>query len=337
VKYELRLLIIGLPTILSTTFVQANECVMKHFKSSSGSLTLDEIRVLCEDSVNNELVELDAIQKSVSETGIISERLLKESRSEFDPYVITPHRVNYFLPALTTNAINKDVYNSFDGYEGNLEDIEAKFQLSLKVPMNSESIFIEGDGVYLGFTLQSWWQVYASNISKPFRESNYQPEVFYIAPLTWQPFGGNTGFVLGLEHQSNGRAQNLSRSWNRVYGHFLFEKGDFAMSFKTWHRIEEDEKEEESDSDGDDNPDITDYMGRFELGMVYKWSELEFSVLGRQNFSTHNGAAEFGLTFPLWGKLRGYVSAFSGYGESLIDYNYNQTRFGVGIALNNVL
>lgn len=336
-KYKLRFLVIGLPAIAMSMSAQANECVMEHFKNSSGSLTLDEIRVLCEDAVSDKVVEAEEVQKSISEVGIISERLLKESRSEFDPYVITPHRINYFLPAITTNAINKAVYNSFDGYESNLEDIEAKFQLSLKVPMNSESIFIEGDGIYLGFTLQSWWQVYASNISKPFRESNYQPEVFYIAPLTWQPFGGNTGFVLGLEHQSNGRAQNLSRSWNRVYGHFLFEKGDFAMSFKTWQRIEEDEKEEESDSDGDDNPDITDYMGRFELGMVYKWNELEFSVLGRQNFSTHNGAAEFGLTFPLWGKLRGYVSAFSGYGESLIDYNYNQTRLGIGIALNNVL
>ena len=71
--------------------------------------------------------------------------------------------------------------------------------------------------------------------------------------------------------------------------------------------------------------------------MVYKWHDLEFSMSGRQNFSTSKGSSEFGFTFPLWGKLRGYATAFSGYGESMIDYNHSQTRFGLGIALSNVL
>ena len=52
---------------------------------------------------------------------------------------------------------------------------------------------------------------------------------------------------------------------------------------------------------------------------------------------TGRGSAEFNFTFPLWGKFIGYTSLFTGYGESLIDYNHKQTRFGVGIALNNVL
>ena len=91
------------------------------------------------------------------------------------------------------------------------------------------------------------------------------------------------------------------------------------------------------DPAGDDNPDIEDFLGRYELATVYKYKDMEFSVEGRHNFSSNKGSAEFGLTFPLWGKLRGYATAFSGYGESLIDYNYSQTRFGLGIALNNVL
>ena len=204
-------------------------------------------------------------------------------------------------------------------------------------PLNKRSLFIEGDRIYFGFTLQAWWQVYSENISKPFRESNYQPEVFYMAPLDWHPFGGNTGFVVGFEHQSNGQRQILSRSWNRVYGHFLFEKDEFALSLRPWWRVSEEEKEFPFDPDGDDNPDIEDYMGHYELGMAYKWNDLQLGFMGRYNFSSHNGAAELGLTFPLWGKLRGYASVFTGYGESLIDYNHKQTRFGLGIALNDLL
>lgn len=342
---------------------EITQCVMLQFAQGEESTTLKEVRALCaktaEDAPTKEALskkrereqeqakEQEIAVQAPSEQeqktpqviglGIISERVIDEYKTEFKPYVITPHRMNYILPAYMTTQINKSAYSGFDGYQDNLEDIETKFQLSLKVPLNKESLLMENDRLYLGFTMQAWWQVYADNISKPFRESNYQPEIFYLAPLDWHPFGGNTGFVLGFEHQSNGRGQLLSRSWNRFYGHFLFEKDNFALSIKPWHRLSEKQKQFELDTDGDDNPDIADYMGHFELGMVYKWQDMQLGFMGRQNFSTSRGAAELGLTFPLWGKLRGYATAFSGYGESLIDYNHNQTRFGVGISLNDIL
>jgi phospholipase A1 len=317
------------------------DCVMQHFINADASLTLADVRKRCgaynvtEEEV--EIAKLSLTPDNVTAPGAISRRIIKERQTEFEPYVLTPHKINYILPSLTTNAINKGVYSNFDGYEDNLENVEAKFQLSLKVPLNYNSMLIEGDGLYFGFTLQAWWQIYAENISKPFRETNYQPELFYLAPLDWHPFGGNTGFTVGIEHQSNGRAQNLSRSWNRVYANFLYEKNNFALSFRPWIRLSEDPKEFELDPKGDDNPDIDDFLGSSELGVVYEWDNLEFSFSGRRNFSTNNGSAEFGFTFPLWGKLRGYATAFSGYGDSLIDYNYSQTRFGLGIALINVL
>lgn len=317
------------------------DCVMQHFINADASLTLADVRNRCTvDNVTREEIEIAKLSltpDNATAPGAISRRIIKERQTEFEPYVLTPHKINYILPALTTNAINKGAYSSFDGYEGNLENVEAKFQLSLKVPLNYNSMLIEGDGLYFGFTIQAWWQIYAENISKPFRETNYQPELFYLAPLKWHPLDGNTGFAVGIEHQSNGRAQNLSRSWNRVYASFLYEKNNFALSFRPWVRLSEDDKEFVLDPKGDDNPDIDDFLGSSELGLVYEWGDLEFSFSGRRNFSTNNGSAEFGFTFPLWGKLRGYAMAFTGYGDSLIDYNYSQTRFGVGIALSNVL
>jgi phospholipase A1 len=317
------------------------KCVTDKALNSDGQLTLAEIRQSCKTESelerNSLRVSDNASDSDQTNSGLLSQRMQNERATQFSDWVITPHKQNYVLPFITSSDINKEAYRTLDGFEENLEESEAKFQLSLKVPLNTGDLLVEGDALYMGFTLQAWWQIYASGISKPFRETNYQPELFYLAPTSWKPFGGSTALVLGIEHQSNGRGQNLSRSWNRAYLNFLYEKDNFALSFRPWYRLPEDEKEFEFDPEGDDNPDIDDFMGDFELGMVYKFNELEFGFSGRQNFSTNNGAAEFTLSFPLYGKLRGYATAFNGYGESLIDYNHRQTRFGIGLSLNNVL
>ncbi len=305
-----------------------DKCLLKEIKFGDEFASLAQIKEAC-------LLDVEAQLKL--KKGRISNRIIEEKSTAFNPYVITPHKMNYILPATVTDNINKTAYGDTQNWQENLENTEAKFQLSIKVPLNTRSIFTQGDGLFFGFTLQSWWQLYSDDISKPFRETNYQPEFFYLAPLNWHPFDGNTGFMLGAEHESNGRTQLLSRSWNRVYANFLYEKGNFAFSFRPWWRIPEDEKQSNLSSDGDDNPDIGHYMGHFELGMVYKWSDYELSFKGRENFVEHHGSMELGFTFPLWGRLRGYAQYTNGYGESLIDYNHSQQRFGLGIALTNVL
>ena len=142
--------------------------------------------------------------------------------------------------------------------------------------------------------------------------------------------------VIGFEHQSNGRTQMLSRSWNRLYYIFTFAKDDYAVSFRPWWKIPEGSKETTPTESGNDNIDISDYMGHFDLTVLYQWQSLEFSFLGRQNFKTGNGGMEIAMTFPLAGKLKGYFQFTSGYGESLIDYNHSQQTFGLGIALTEM-
>jgi phospholipase A1 len=306
----------------------SDECILSTIKTAKKALTYDDIKKIC---------SMEDVTPPHMKKGRIANRIISEKRTAFDPYVITPHKMNYILPVSYTNNINKDVYDRVNDWGDSLINTEAKFQLSIKVPLNTQKIFTRDDGIFFGFTLQSWWQVYSDGISKPFRETNYQPEIFYLSPLRYHPFDGNTAIIVGLEHQSNGRAQGLSRSWNRTYINFLFEKDNFALSFQPWLRIPESDKEFNLDPKGDDNPDISDYMGYFQLGTVYKWEEYEFSFKGHENFKTHNGGMELGLTFPLWGKLRGYIQYTNGYGESLIDYNHSQQRLGIGFALTDVL
>lgn len=325
------------PTTEQTTNKKAFEqCLFKAIKIADKSNTLAQIEKQCEDKIATDFLTKQSGQ--TIELGALANRIIREKRTAFDPYIITPHKMNYILPVSMTNAINTEAYQGFSNWAENLENIETEFQLSIKVPLLTKSIFTEGDQLFFGFTLQSWWQIYSNEISKPFRETNYQPEFFYFTPISFHPFGGNSALIIGAEHQSNGRSQLLSRSWNRLYVTYLYEKRNFALSLRPWYRIPESEKSDPLSSEGDDNPDILDYMGHFELGMVYKFHQnYEFSVKARENFATHNGFIEFGVTFPLWGKLKGYAQVSSGYGESLIDYNYNQNRLGLGIALTDIL
>jgi len=323
-------------SVLSFSHAQSFEelfqdCLFKTIKTTDKNQTLKQIEEYCEKTI---------IKKELGnrELGAISERMIKERQSAFNPYVITPHKMNYILPVSITDNMNKEAYDDFSNWAEHLKNVEAKFQISIKVPLTTGSFLNKGDQVFFGFTLESWWQLYTEKLSRPFRETNYQPEFFYFTPLNWHPFDSNSGVFFGFEHQSNGRSQLISRSWNRVYANFLFEKNNFALSFRPWYRIPEGDKVSSYDAIGDDNPDIADYMGHFELGIAYDWlDDYEISMKLRENFSQHHGAIEIGFTFPLWGKLRGYAQYFNGYGESLIDYNHKQQRFGIGFALTDIL
>jgi len=306
-----------------------DNCILEKVKTSTKKQLVKDIINICQ------LEKEDDFKK---ESGVISKRIAKEREASQNRHMLTAHKQNYLLPVTYTSNLNLDAYSFEQDSAEELKEVEAKLQLSIKTQLNSEDIYQKGDGLYFGFTLQSWWQVYADEISAPFRETNYQPELFYLTETNYHPFDGNTGLMFGIEHQSNGRTQLLSRSWNRIYVNFLFEKENFALSFKPWWRIPEDEKINIGDSEGDDNPDIEDYMGNFELGLIYRDDEIEYTFKGRNNLKSDNrGAFELGVSFPIWGDLKGYVQYFNGYGESLIDYNNSQQRIGIGVLLTDAL
>jgi len=315
-----------LPITSKASNVKFDNCILTKSSSIDQNMTLQTLNKICNEELLEKEVKHSAVEK----------RFRSEQKLADEPFVIIPHNKNYILPISYTDNINQAVYLS-DNTSKELKNMEAKLQISFKVPLLTDSLFIKGDSISFGFTLQSWWQMYTQELSRPFRETNYQPEIFYFTPLDVKISGGKTGLFLGIEHQSNGLSQSrqLSRSWNRIYVNFIFAKDNFALSFCPWWRIPEGDKVTTPEEPGNDNPDISDYMGNFELMTVYKWENVEFSAKGRENFKEHKGAIEIGITFPLNGKLRGYFQYFNGYGDSLIDYNHSQERFGLGIALND--
>lgn len=313
---------------------KVHACLVAKLNLENLDKTVRELKQECSESL---LAPIDTKPNKITHffNQALKTKNLASQPYVMTPYVMTPHRMNYLLPVSYSDSVNKEAYDIVEGWADNFKDIEIKYQLSFRVPLLTKSLLTEGDGIAFAFTLRSWWQIYAKSISRPFRETNYQPEFFYYTPLSWQPFKGNTALLLGFEHQSNGHSSSLSRSWNRLYANFVFAKDDYAISFRPWWRIPEGDKVTTATEPGDDNPDITDYMGNFELSMVYKWQEFDLFFEGRENFKTHNGYVELGVTFPIFERLKGYIQYTNGYGESLIDYNHSQQTIGIGFSLTD--
>jgi len=263
----------------------------------------------------------------------MSSRWELEPASKHGTWSFRAHKPNFALFGRYTDDVNMEPYEALFEAGGDpdlgLDSIESKFQLSFKIKA-LEGLFGSDADLWVAYTQQNHWQVYNDDISSPFRETNYEPEVFVTFPTRYDFLGLTGRFVnLGFVHQSNGRSDILSRSWNRVYAQFGFEAGDrFNLLFKPWYRIEE-------DADEDDNPDITDYLGDFELVGTYRLGNHSLTALGRTGFDFERGFLQLSWAFPVYQNLRGYVQATTGYGESMIDYNHNQNTIGIGVLLTD--
>ena len=319
------------------------KCLLAEIARSDAQTRVDQVRLFCQrgDSSGSEVLDTDKSLDGVSDDSLLTQRIKREKTLANNRNSITPHKRNYFLPITYVDEPNEAPFRGADGGlsdEDQLDNQEAKFQFSLKVPLFS-SVIMDDDNINFAFTLTSFWQVYNDEISAPFRETNYEPELYWVTPLSINPFNADSSlFAVGLSHQSNGRNVPLSRSWNRVYISTVWEKDNWVFSFKPWWRIPEDDKDDPLSTDGDDNPDIDDYMGSFEFRTAYRRNHQEFGLMFRNNLRSDNhGALELSWSFPLYGKLRAYVQYFNGYGESLIDYDASVERLGMGILLTDLL
>lgn len=246
------------------------------------------------------------------------------------PFKLVPYKANYVLPARYSTSVNTMPHspnpNNTVTTPMALDSTEAKFQLSVKLKA-LDNIFGDNGALWFGYTQQSNWQLYNASESRPFRETDYEPEAILSFRtdadiLGWRWRLLNFGFV----HQSNGRSEPLSRSWNRIYAQFGLERGDFTLLVQPWYRLPE-------SASSDDNPDIRDYLGSGELRLVYANAGHTLSALGRYSFSGNAGGLKLEWAFPLYDQLKGYVQVTSGYGESLIDYNHKQNTIGLGVLL----
>ena len=244
------------------------------------------------------------------------------------------YRPNYVLPVHVSSRINESPTSPAPGHSGQLADlqrVEGKLQLSVRTKL-FEGLLLPGADLWFGFTQLSLWQLYNANLSRPFRSTDYEPELIYVVPTPVDlPLGWNLKLTgIGLAHQSNGQGLPFSRSWNRVYALAGVEKGQFALTARYNQRIHESGAK-------DDNPDLVTFRGRTDLLALWSPGAYTLSALWRTNFDTRHGSLQLDLSFPVRRSdpkgLRVYLQAFTGYSETLIDYNFRQTTLGVGLSL----
>jgi len=303
-------------------------CYSAAVRSADDDVTAAEIRAGCDVEVEADSDQKVTGQGPVYETSALDEREAALERVEGRPFVLTPHKPNYLLLTHSPDP-NHAPFVPSTGVDEPLNDSELMFQVSIKAPIWRDMLGSELD-LYMAFSATSWWQALNDDLSQPFRETNYEPEVF-LRSVKDHDFLGLTvaGWQLGFNHQSNGRTEPLSRSWNRIMGRVNFEFGDeLAMQLRAWYRIPEDDEI-------DDNPLIHRYLGYGDIRAVWTPNRNTFTAMFRP--TTEKTSFEVTWSYPISEVFRVYAQYFNGYGESLLDYNYDIERWGIGFAFNDYL
>jgi len=303
-------------------------------------------RLLAERVIEAPTPEILVSEEGEVETAPIPVATVLQSLWELDEedkrgtFRVRTYQPNFLLPVHYTTSINRQPQSpTLEGaeFQENYKAIEAKLQVSLRAKM-FEDLLLPNADLWFAYTQTSMWQLWNSTDSAPFRSTDYQPEVIYVVPtldyFNNLPFGWSMQMVqLGFAHQSNGQSEPLSRSWNRFYAAAAFEREQVGVSIKVNKRIPD-------KSNDDDNPDLTSLIGTTELQV--SWLPGRSTAVFTRKMSWDNfskGSWQLDWTYPVNKEqpdgLRLHLQLFSGYGETLLDYNHRQNSIGLGFMLFN--
>jgi len=247
-------------------------------------------------------------------------------------FALEAYKVNYLLPF---GYANKHYLSN--GRPVSYQNIEAALQVSLKRKIVSNLFGLHGV-YYLAYSHESFWQLYT--YSAPFRETDYNPEGFVVFPVDDEQYSVKIrSLKFALAHKSNGqpntknvyvngeKMNNLSKSINYIYSTMRMQRDTLIIDFTVQMPLG-------TGANLSDNPDIMDYLGYNKIKFTYFYKKSILTLMGRGNPRTLRGAVEATYSYPLRDETNLYIKFFSGYGESLIDYNHNITKFSVGFSFS---
>jgi phospholipase A1 len=270
--------------------------------STNAELRVQDLKGLCENTA--EMLAVNEQSQREASGVVAGPEPLQIPFGSFLGY-FQPYKKNYFSFGSMKNQ------DGGDPFSGKTSDIQ--FQIGLKFALFEDSPLLDNLApLYFGYSQKSWWDIAES--SAPFKEHNYNPEVFWdFRETTATRYSLGDGIrrfvdVIGYEHQSNGLDQFGSRSWDRIYAQREFKLGEY-------------------------NTDITDYLGNVELSTSYTLSDtVSASLTARQGHRTEKISYQLDLqTNWKWMNGQFFLSYYDGYGEALISYNEKTRSLRAGV------
>jgi len=232
---------------------------------------------------------------------------------------------------------NFDDSPSFDVYKDNYivlgtdlfrnpdrNNSDAKFQISVRQRLTN-SVLPFRTYLFLTYTQLAFWDVFQESF--PFRDINFNPTIGIGRSLIYNNrYLGDIAFQ--LEHESNGKDKEDSRSWNKVslQGQFKF-TSHWTFFSKLWIPI----------IDGENNKDLDQYKGYGITAMTYNQRD-KFNiglVLNHRSGSFLGPNVTINASYRIFKSENQYLffEFYNGYGEGLLDYREYHQRFRLGFVI----
>lgn len=203
------------------------------------------------------------------------------------------------------------------------ENSDVKFQISLAIRLTNATL-PWNTLLFLMYTQKTFWNVFERSL--PMHDLNFNPGIGWSKPF----FNKNHymgKMTLLVEHESNGKDGEASRSWNRISlsGSTIINEW-LMVHAKFWIPI----------IDGENNRDILNYCGIWQSGFVASTPNKKFTLgltlVKRKGWNLNfNSITEFSWRVHDKSNLNLFAQYYNGYGESLLDYNQFHSRLRVGL------
>ena len=202
---------------------------------------------------------------------------------------------------------------------------DIKFQISIQQRLTRSTLPF-GTYLYLFYSQKCWWNVLEN--SMPMVDLNFNPGIGLAKPLfVKNRYVGKV--TLRAEHESNGRDGLASRSWNKIsLAASIMIDPQVTVHGKVWIPI----------VDGQNNRDILDYSGIYQVGTEFTSRNRRFTasvvLVKRRGWKlNYNTIIELGYRIFRRDNQFLFLQFYNGYGECMLDYNQFRSRVRVGIVI----
>ena len=252
-----------------------------------------------------------ATAQIVTNEGIVSSDSLRRA---FDngPY-FGLYKDNYFI------------FGTSVGPRPSKTNTNIKFQISIAQRLTRSTLPFH-TYLYLFYSQKCFWNVLEN--SMPMTDLNFNPGIGLSKNLfVKNRYIGKLSLI--LEHESNGRDGIASRSWNKVSlaGSVMIDPA-FVVHAKFWLPI----------IDGQNNKDILDYCGIYQMGSSFRLPNNRFGIsvtLVKRKGWKLNYNTMLELNYRIFKRDNQYLfmQYYNGYGEGLLAYKEFHSSLRIGIVI----